>query len=89
MRTIFTESGCRAGINSTLLFPKGVRVEMMIIIKEMGDEYAGVSRTDCRKIVSFVKELRALMENAEESIQYLSLLPLFCSNFDYLGTIKQ
>lgn len=41
---------------------------MMKIIKGMSDEYAGVSRKDCRKIVPGVKELKALMKGAEEQI---------------------
>ena len=38
---------------------------MMKIIKGMGDEYAGVSREDCKKKVPSVKELKALMEDAK------------------------
>ena len=38
----------------------------MKIIKGMGDEYAGVSRKDCRKKVPGVKELKALMRVSEE-----------------------
>ena len=49
-----------------VLYPKDVRAEMMKIIKGMGDEYAGVSREDCKKKVPGVKELKALMEDAEE-----------------------
>ena len=49
-----------------VLSPKDVRVEMMKIIKEMGDEYAGVSREDCKKKVPGVKELKALMEDPEQ-----------------------
>ena len=49
-----------------VLSPKDVRVEMMKIIKGMGDEYAGVPRKACKKKVPGVKELKALMEDAEE-----------------------
>ena len=49
-----------------VLHPKDVRAEMMKIIKGMGDEYAGVSREDCKKKVPGVKELKALMEDPEQ-----------------------
>ena len=49
-----------------VLYPKDVRAEMMKIIKGMGDEYAGVSREDCKKKVPGVKELKALMEDPEQ-----------------------
>ena len=49
-----------------MLSPKDVRAEMMKIIKGMGDEYAGVSREDCKKKVPGVKELKELMGDSEE-----------------------
>ena len=49
-----------------VLSPKDVRVEMMKIIKGMGDEYAGVSREGCKKKVLGVKELKALMEDPKQ-----------------------
>ena len=49
-----------------MLSPKDVRAEMMKILKGMGDEYAGESREDCKKKVPGVKELKPLMEDAEE-----------------------
>ena len=48
-----------------VLYPKDVRAEMMKIIKGMDDEYSGVSREDCEQKVPSVKELKALMEDAE------------------------
>ena len=48
-----------------VLYPRNVRAEMMKIIKGMSDEYAGVSREDCKKKVPGVKELKALKEDAE------------------------
>ena len=33
------------------IYPNDVRAEMMKIINGMGDEYAGVSREDCKKKV--------------------------------------
>ena len=51
-----------------VLYPKDVREEMMKIIKGMSDEYAGVSRKDCKKRVPSVKELEALMKGAEEQL---------------------
>ena len=49
-----------------VLYPKDVREEMMKIIKGMGDEYAGVSRNNCKKEVPGVKELKALMKGAKK-----------------------
>ena len=61
-----TRTELQDGNYMEVLSPKDVRVEMMKIIKGMGDEYAGVSREDCKKKVPGVKELKALMEDAEE-----------------------
>ena len=62
----FYQEVCRYGNYMEVLYPKDVRAEMMKIIKGMGDEYAGVSRADCKKKVPGVKELKALMENPEQ-----------------------
>ena len=62
----FYQEVCRYGNYMEVLSPKDVRVEMMKIIKGMGDEYAGVSREDCKKKVPGVKELKALMEDPEQ-----------------------
>lgn len=57
----FYQEICRYGNYMEVLYPSDVREEMMKIIKGMGDEYAGVSRKDCKKKVPGVKELKALM----------------------------
>ena len=62
----FYQEVCRYGNYMEVLYPKDVRAEMMKIIKGMGDEYAGVSREDCKKKVPGVKELKALMEDSEQ-----------------------
>ena len=62
----FYQEVCRYGNYMEVLHPKDVRAEMMKIIKGMGDEYAGVSREDCKKKVPGVKELKALMEDPEQ-----------------------
>ena len=62
----FYQEVCRYGNYLEVLYPKDVRAEMMKIIKGMGDEYAGVSREGCKKKVPGVKELKALMEDAEQ-----------------------
>ena len=62
----FYQEVCRYGNYMEVLSPKDVRVEMMKIIKGMGDEYAGVSREDCKQKVPGVKELKALMEDPEQ-----------------------
>ena len=62
----FYQEVCRYGNYMEVLYPKDVRAEMMKIIKGMGDEYAGVSREGCKKKVPGVKELKALMEDAEQ-----------------------
>ena len=49
-----------------VLYSKDVRAEMMQIIKGMDDEYAGVSKKDCKKKVPGVKELKAPMEDAKQ-----------------------
>ena len=61
----FYQEVCRYGNYMEVLYPKDVRAEMMKIIKGMGDEYAGVSREDCKKKVPSVKELKALKEDAK------------------------
>ena len=61
-----TRNELQDGNYMEVLSPKDVRVEMMKIIKGMGDEYAGVPRKACKKKVPGVKELKALMEDAEE-----------------------
>ena len=55
----FYQEVCRYGNYMEVLYPKDVRAEMMKIIKGMDDEYAGVSRKDCKKKVPGVKELKA------------------------------
>ena len=62
----FYQEICRYGNYMEVLYPSDVREEMMKIIKGMSDEYAGVSRKDCKKRVPGVKELKALMKGAEE-----------------------
>ena len=62
----FYQEVCRYGSYMEVLYPGDVREEMMKIIKGMGDEYAGVSRKDCKKRVPGVKELKALKQGAEE-----------------------
>ena len=62
----FYQEVCRYGSYMEVLYPGDVREEMMKIIKGMGDEYAGVSRKDCKKRVPGVKELKALMEDPEQ-----------------------
>ena len=62
----FYQEVCRYGNYMEVLYPKDVRAEMMKIIKGMGDEYAGVSREGCKKKVPGVKEVKALMEDAEQ-----------------------
>ena len=57
----FYQEICRYGNYMEVLHPNDVRNEMMKIIKGMGDEYAGVSRKDCKKKVPSVKELKALL----------------------------
>lgn len=57
----FYQEICRYGNYMEVLHPNDVRNEMMKIIKGMGDEYAGVSRRDCKKKVPSVKELKALL----------------------------
>ena len=61
----FYQEVCRYGNYMEVLYPRNVRAEMMKIIKGMGDEYAGVSRENCKKKVPDVKELKALMEDAK------------------------
>ena len=55
----FYQEVCRYGNYMEVLYPKDVRAEMMKIIKGMDDEYAGVSRKDCKKKVPGMKELKA------------------------------
>ncbi|MGN1219940.1 MAG: WYL domain-containing protein [Candidatus Cryptobacteroides sp.] len=62
----FYQEICRYGNYMEVLYPNDVRNEMMKIIKGMGDEYAGVSRRDCKKKGPGVKELKALMKGAEK-----------------------
>lgn len=62
----FYQEVCRYGNFMEVLYPGDVREEMMKIIKGMGDEYAGVSRKDCKKKVPGVKELKALMRVSAE-----------------------
>ena len=62
----FYQEVCRYGNYMEVLYPKDVRAEMMKIIKGMGDEYAGVSREDCKKKVPGVKELKELMRDSVE-----------------------
>ena len=62
----FFQEVCRYGNNMEVLYPNDVRAEMIKIIKGMDDEYAGVSREDCKKKVPSVQELKALMEDAEQ-----------------------
>ena len=62
----FYQEVCRYGNYMEVLSPKDVRAKMIKIIKGMDDEYAGVSREDCKKKVPGMKELKALMEDAEE-----------------------
>lgn len=57
----FYQEICRYGNYMEVLHPNDVRNEMIKIIKGMGDEYAGVSRRDCKKKVPSVKELKALL----------------------------
>ena len=62
----FFQEVCRYGNNMEVLYPNDVLAEMIKIIKGMDDEYAGVSREDCKKKVPSVQELKALMEDAEQ-----------------------
>ena len=62
----FYQEVFRYGNYMEVLYPKDVRAEMMKIIKGMENEYAGVSRNDCKKKVPGVKELKELMRDSEE-----------------------
>lgn len=62
----FYQEICRYGNYMEVLYPKDVREEMMKIIKGMSDEYAGISRKDCKKKVPDVKELKALIRVSAE-----------------------
>ena len=61
----FYQEVCRYGNYMEVLYPKDVRAEMMKIIMGMENEYAGVSREDCKKKVPGVKELKELMKDAK------------------------
>ncbi|MGN1215090.1 MAG: WYL domain-containing protein, partial [Candidatus Cryptobacteroides sp.] len=62
----FYQEICRYGEYVEVLHPAECREAMMRIIQGMANEYAGLSRKDCKKKVPSVKELKALMKGAEE-----------------------
>ena len=57
----FYQEVCRYGNYMEVLSPNDVREEMMKIIKGMENEYAGLSRAECKKKVPSVQELKSLI----------------------------